>query len=62
MRFSLLIDVKEWVSNGRAQRALPPLDIRNSFSRSHRPKGESRTRNLSESVERALRLYRVYPT
>jgi hypothetical protein len=41
--FLLLIDLNEWANNECAECALPQLNIRDRFTRSHPSKGESRT-------------------
>jgi hypothetical protein len=45
--FHLLIDVNEWNDNGCAACALPRMNIRDWFTRSHPSKGENRNRNRS---------------
>jgi hypothetical protein len=49
--FLLLIDVNEWINNECAECVLPHLNIRDWSTRSHPSKGESCTRNRSESCK-----------
>jgi hypothetical protein len=53
--FLLLVNVNEWINNECAECALPHLNIRDWFTRSHPLKGENRTRNRSCKCKRTTK-------